>query len=150
VGATVLSALSEAGWFEGRRFDATGWIDLLGSVGYVVHDLARRIYGEFGGLTIESSPARVPSSSLWIDPVDACIDSFDESRVVANRLGVGVAPLGMWSVQFRSYIGADGRVLAVAPSTVWELGGSFAEALTYVVDGDGGPGRATRAEWLNA
>ncbi|WP_406273553.1 hypothetical protein OH779_37440 [Actinacidiphila glaucinigra] len=54
----------------------------------------------------------------------------------------------MWSSQFRSYVAVSGRVVAVGPNAVWQLGASFAEALTYVVDDDGGGSRAERAEWL--
>ncbi len=54
----------------------------------------------------------------------------------------------MWSVQFRSYIAASGRVVAVGPNVLWPLGSTFAEALAYVVDGDAGVNRAEQAGWL--
>ncbi|GGR17610.1 hypothetical protein GCM10010251_37000 [Streptomyces aurantiogriseus] len=54
----------------------------------------------------------------------------------------------MWSVQYRSYIAASGRVIAVGPNVLWHLGATFAEALVYVVDGDGGADRTERADWL--
>jgi hypothetical protein len=54
----------------------------------------------------------------------------------------------MWSVQYRSYVAASGRVIAVGPNVLWHLGSTFAEALACVVDGDAGADRAERADWL--
>lgn len=54
----------------------------------------------------------------------------------------------MWSIQYRSYVAASGRVIAVGAGFMWQLGTSFAEALTYVVEGDGGADRTERAAWL--
>ncbi len=83
-----------------------------------------------------------------MDPVDACIDSAGEASRLARRFGENHSPLGMWSVQFRTYVAESGRVLAVGPMSVWVLGSTFAEALAYVVVGDGGGNRAEQAPWL--
>ncbi len=45
--------------------------------------MAVGVWAEFGELTIRSCPARVPASSLRIDPVDACVDTAAE----ASKLG---------------------------------------------------------------
>ncbi|MGW1785598.1 SUKH-3 domain-containing protein [Streptomyces sp. NPDC002143] len=71
----VREALRRGGWSEGRRVDTSGWVEELKGVGYEPHPLALRIWAEFGGLTIRSVPSREPGSRLYIDPVDACIDS---------------------------------------------------------------------------
>jgi hypothetical protein len=122
---------------------------MLEATGFELNDLSRRIWAEFGDLTIESSEARFPSSSLHVDPVDACIDAPDEASTLKRKLGENYSPLGMWSVQFRSYISESGRAIAVGPRVMWELGLSFAEALDFVVNGDGGKDRARRVDWLN-
>ena len=44
-------------------------------------------------------------------------------------------------MRYRSYIGVSGRVIAVGPKALSYLGTTFAEALTYVVDGDAGADR---------
>ncbi|MFD5212489.1 hypothetical protein ACFWNF_36760 [Streptomyces anulatus] len=44
--------------------------------------------------------------------------------------------------------GGERRVIAVGAGFMWQLGTSFAEALTYVVEGDGGADRTERAAWL--
>lgn len=121
---------------------------MLEAAGFQLNDLALRVWAEFGGLTIRSSEVRVPPSSLHIDPVDACIDAFDEAELLSRRFDRNYSPLGMWSVQFRSYIGGDGRVIAVGPQVLWELGLSFSEALDFVVNGEAGVDRAESAEWL--
>ncbi|MFC9672687.1 SUKH-3 domain-containing protein [Streptomyces sp. NPDC056949] len=109
---------------------------------------AVEVWAEFGELTIKSCPARVPASSLRIDPVDACVDTAAEAFKLRHRYAENYSPLGMWSVQFRSYIAASGRVVAVGPNFLWPLGSTFAEALAYVVDGDAGVNRAEQADWL--
>ncbi|MBO7935687.1 MULTISPECIES: SUKH-3 domain-containing protein [Streptomyces] len=144
----VREALRRAGWTEGRQVDVSHWVEELEAVGYRPHPLARRIWSEYGGLTVRSAPEREPGSSLYIDPVDACIDSFEESVTIGDRYGEDFSPLGMWSSQFRSYVSASGTVVAVTVRTVWDLGASFAEALAYTVEGDGRGSRARRADWL--
>jgi hypothetical protein len=140
--------LLAAGWADGRRFDSSVWVEALEEVGFELNPLALQIWSEFGALTISSSETRVPASSLYIEPMDACIDSFEEAVKLTRRFGENFSPLGMWSVQFRSYVGASGRVVAVGPLVLWELGSSFSAALTYVVNGDMGGSRAQRADWL--
>ncbi|WP_329154622.1 SUKH-3 domain-containing protein [Streptomyces anulatus] len=147
-GPSVLEALGAAGWSAGRRVDTGTWTRKLVAAGFELNDVATAAWAEFGELTIKSSPARVPSSSLHVDPVDACIDASEEARKLRRRYGENYSPLGMWSIQYRSYVAASGRVIAVGAGFMWQLGTSFAEALTYVVDGDGGAGRAERAAWL--
>ncbi|MFE4539006.1 SUKH-3 domain-containing protein [Streptomyces scopuliridis] len=144
----MLEALRTAGWRSGRRIDPETWTQQLMAAGFKFNDVATAVWAEFGELTIESSPARVPSSSLRLDPVDACIDASAEAQRLRRQFGENYSPLGMWSIQYRSYVAASGRVIAVGPGILWELGTSFAEALIYVVDGDGGADRAERAAWL--
>lgn len=147
-GPSVWEALGAAGWSAGRRIDTEAWTRKLVAAGFEFNDVATAAWAEFGELTIKSSPARVPSSSLHLDPVDACIDASEEARKLRHRYGENYSPLGMWSIQYRSYVAASGRVIAVGAGFMWQLGTSFAEALTYVVEGDGGAGRAERAAWL--
>ncbi|MFJ6405876.1 SUKH-3 domain-containing protein [Streptomyces hydrogenans] len=147
-GPSVGEAVRAAGWSAGRRVDVVTWTRRLEAAGFEVNDVAAAVWAEFGGLTIKSSPVRVPSSSLRLDPVDACIDASAEARRLRRRYGENYSPLGMWSIQYTSYVAASGRVIAVGPGFVWQLGSTFAEALTYVVDGDGGANRTERAAWL--
>ncbi|WP_411109280.1 SUKH-3 domain-containing protein [Streptomyces sp. c-19] len=142
-----MEALTTAGWRAGRRMDTDTWTRRLAAAGFEFNDVATAIWAEFGALTISSSPTRVPSSSLHVDPVDACIDASEEARRLRRRYGENYSPLGMWSIQYRSYVAESGRVLAVGPGVQWHLGASFAEALTYVVDGDGGADRTERSAW---
>ncbi|MGW0556182.1 SUKH-3 domain-containing protein [Streptomyces sp. NPDC002926] len=134
-GSAVSSALMSAGWHRGRRVDASAWVDTLEAAGFEVHDLARLLWEEFGGLLIRSSKERDPGSSLRVDPVDACIDSLSESARLRENYGEVFSPLGMWSIQYRSYVSASGRVLAIGPGLEWELGRNFGEALEFVVCG---------------
>jgi hypothetical protein len=143
---SVVRALVAAGWFPHRRIDITSSVDFLEGAGFQLNGTALRVWEEFGELVIKSSADRVPASSLRVDPVDACIDALDEAVLLSRRLGQNYSPLGMWSVQFRSYIAADGKVIAVGTHTIWELGSSFTEAVTYVVTG--GEDRVHRADWL--
>ncbi|GKQ37525.1 SUKH-3 domain-containing protein [Streptomyces sp. A012304] len=145
---SVLDALSVAGWTADRQVATGEWTHQLTAAGFELNDAALGVWAEFGGLTIASSPARVPGSSLHIDPVDACIDTAAEASRLRLRYAENYSPLGMWSVQYRSYIAASGRVIAVGPNVLWHLGSTFAEALAYVVDGDGGADRTERADWL--
>jgi hypothetical protein len=148
-GPSVLEALGAAGWTAGRKIVTADWTHQLKAAGFELDDVALGVWAEFGELTIKSSPmARVPGSSLHIDPVDACIDTAEEASTLRRRYAENYSPLGMWSVQFRSYIAASGRVVAVGPNWLWPLGSTFVEALAYVVDGDGGVNRAEKADWL--
>jgi hypothetical protein len=144
----VLAALDTAGWYSGRRCEIAPWVDSLEAAGFEISELAQRIWAEFGGLAIRSLPTRVPSSSLRIAPEDACIDCLDEAHRLRDNLRVGYSPLGMWSIQFRSYIGDAGDVIAVGPGVRWELGETFSSALEYVVFGDGGGSREVETSWL--
>jgi hypothetical protein len=144
----VLRSLRSAGWVEGRRFDSSAWVEWLEGAGYEPSPLALQIWSALGGLTIASAESRVPASSLWVEPMDACIDSFEEAAKLERRFGEVYSPLGMWSVQYRSYVSVSGRVVAVGPLVVWDLGSSFAEALAYIVKGDAGGSRAQQADWL--
>ncbi|OOQ48125.1 hypothetical protein AFM16_36710 [Streptomyces antibioticus] len=147
-GPSVWEALRIAGWSAGRRIDTEIWTRQLVTAGFTLNDVATAVWAEFGNLKIKSSPARVPSSSLHLDPVDACIDASEEAQRLGRRYGENFSPLGMWSIQYKSYVAASGRVIAVGPGVLWQLGTSFAEALTYVVDGDAGADRTERAPWL--
>lgn len=131
----VRDSLEAAGWHSGRRIDISGWVDLLEGQGFQLNAKALRIWENFGGLEILSSPVRDPQSSLHIDPVDACIDAGAESQRLAAIHGAGFSPLGMWSIQYRTWIADSGRVLAVGPGITWELGESFPDALRFVVIG---------------
>jgi hypothetical protein len=144
----VLDALGVAGWTAGRKIAIEDWTQQLTTAGFELNDTAVGVWAEFGELTINSSPARVTASSLRIDPVDACVDAAAEASRLRHRYAENYSPLGMWSVQYRSYIAASGRVVAVGPSVLWRLGSTFAEALAYVVDGDAGADRTERAPWL--
>jgi hypothetical protein len=110
-------------------------VEALEVRGFQVSDLALSIWREFGGLRIRSSPVRDPASSLHVDPVDSCIDAAVESERLADTYGAVYSPLGMWSIQYRSWIADTGRVLAVGPGVIWELGVSFSDALQFVVVG---------------
>ena len=55
--------------------------------------------------------------------------------MLRSRHGVGYSPLGLWSVQFRAYVGDDGRVIATQLGQEHLLGGGVAEALEFVVRG---------------
>ncbi|MGW1728941.1 SUKH-3 domain-containing protein [Streptomyces sp. NPDC002306] len=144
----MLDALGVAGWTAGRKIATGEWAQQLEAAGFELNDTAITVWAEFGELTIKSCPARVPASSLHMDPVDACVDTAAEASKLRYRYAENYSPLGMWSVQFRSYIAASGRVVAVGPNVLWPLGSTFAEALTYVVEGDAGVNRAERAGWL--
>ncbi|MFE3905921.1 SUKH-3 domain-containing protein [Streptomyces sp. NPDC059153] len=144
----MLDALGVAGWTAGRKIATGDWTQQLTAAGFELNGVAVGVWAEFGELTIKSCPARVPASSLRIDPVDACVDTAAEASKLRHRYAENYSPLGMWSVQFRSYISASGRVVAVGPNFLWPLGSTFAEVLAYVVDGDAGVNRAEQADWL--
>ncbi|MFD5116085.1 SUKH-3 domain-containing protein [Streptomyces sp. NPDC058391] len=148
VNPSVARALHGAGWFEGRVTDVSGWVRSLEGAGFELNDLALRVWREFGELTIASSESRVPVSSLLIDPKDACIDAVDEASKLSQEFGENYSPLGMWSIQFRSYISAGGRVVAIGLLDMRELGLSFSEAVDYVVNGDSGGRCWQQADWL--
>ncbi|MFD8975416.1 MULTISPECIES: SUKH-3 domain-containing protein [unclassified Streptomyces] len=135
----VRDSLEAAGWHPERQVDITRWVDMLEERGFRLNALALRIWENLGGLRIRSSPVRDPQSSLYIDPVDACIDAPEESEKLAEVYGASFSPLGMWSIQHRSWISESGRVLAIGPGIVWELGTSFPEVLHFVVIGEAPP-----------
>jgi hypothetical protein len=145
-GPSVSEALGGAGWTAGPKIATASWTQQLTGAGFELNDVALGVWAEFGELTIKSSSVRVSCSSLHIDPVDACIDTAEEAATLRRRCAENYSPLGMWSVQLRSYIAA--RVVAVGPNWLWPLGSTFVEALAYVVDGDGGVNRAEQADWL--
>ncbi|MDX2708279.1 SUKH-3 domain-containing protein [Streptomyces sp. PA03-6a] len=147
-GPSVRAALGVAGWTPGRTVATEHWRRQLTAAGFEPDDAAVAVWAEFGGLTIRSSPARRPGSSLHVDPVDACVDTAEEASTLRRHYAENHTPLGMWSSQFCCYRAAGGRVIAVGPNVVWHLGATFAEALTYIVDGDGGGSRAEPADWL--
>jgi hypothetical protein len=148
-GEGVGIALREAGWLPGRSVDVTKWVQQLESVGYPVSPYARQVWAEFGNLNIRSLSSRVPKSSLRVDPVDAGIDTVDEAQRLAVRLQATFAPLGMWSSQFRAYVGDQGRVVAVGPRSAWFLGDTIESALRFIVEGEGrGITRPDIEEWI--
>ncbi|MFD9437170.1 SUKH-3 domain-containing protein [Streptomyces sp. NPDC060002] len=144
----MLDALGVAGWTAGRKIATGDWTQQLTAAGFELNDAAVEVWAEFGELTVKSCPARVPASSLHIDPVEACVDTAAEASKLRHRYAENYNPLGMWSVQFRSYIADSGRVVAVGPNVLWSLGSTFSEALAYVVDGDADVNRAEQADWL--
>ena len=145
---SVVAALHQAGWAAGRQFDSSTWLDMLENAGFEINGQARCAWSEFGDLTIRSSESRAPASSLRIDPVDACIDSIDEFIKLRRELALNYSPLGMWSVQFRAYIGSNGKVIAIGPKTMWNLGDSLVEALSFIVNGNGSGNHAESVEWF--
>ncbi|MET9116080.1 SUKH-3 domain-containing protein [Streptomyces longwoodensis] len=143
----MLEALGAAGWTAGRKIATGGWTEQMAAAGFELNEAAVGVWTEFGGLMIRSCPARVPASSLHIDPVDACVDTAAEASGLRRRYAENYSPLGMWSVQFGSYIAASGSVVAVGPKVLWPLGSTFLEALTYVLDGDTSV-NPEQADWL--
>ncbi|MGW0189398.1 SUKH-3 domain-containing protein, partial [Streptomyces sp. NPDC003362] len=121
-GPSVLDALGTAGWTAGRKIATGDWAQQLKAAGFELNDAAVGVWVEFGELTIKSCPARVPASSLHVDAVAACIDTAAEASKLRRRYAENYSPLGTWSVQFRSYIAASGRVVAVGPNVLWPLG----------------------------
>src|ERR1044072_2617970 len=121
-GPSVLEALTLAGWTAGRHVATADWTQRLTAAGFELNDAASRVWAEFGGLRVARSPDPAPASSLHVDPVDACIDTVTEAAALKRRYTENYSPLGMWSVQFRSYIAESGRVVAVGPAVLWHLG----------------------------
>ncbi|MFF2040448.1 SUKH-3 domain-containing protein [Kitasatospora sp. NPDC058170] len=146
--ADVRTALLAAGWFEGRRYETATWRRQLVAAGFEINDLAVRVWSEFGMLRVVSSSLREQGCSIVVDPADACIDTMDEAAEIAGRLGQNYSPLGMWSSQFRAYIGVDGHTIAIGPASLWNLGDSFAEALKATVLGRPGVDRPESIDWL--
>lgn len=136
VNPEVTAALFEAGWREGRDVDVSGWVRRLEGSGFRLNGHAVRAWRSLGGLTIQSRADREPASSLHVDPWDACGDRVEEGDMLRRRHGVGYSPLGLWSVQFRAYVGDDGRVIATQLGQEYLLGSGVAEALEFVVLGD--------------
>ena len=144
----VRRAVMEAGWHEGRQFDTTTWTAKLSRAGFEINDLAQRLWLDLGGLTINGLPDRTDSSSLLIDPVDACIDAIEETRSLSQFIGENCSPLGMWSVQFRTYCSESGYIFAVWPRTIWDLGRTIPTAFEYVVLGGDRQGRERAAPFI--
>jgi len=132
----VAAALLDAGWRAGRDIDVTDWVRRLEGSGFHLNGHALRAWRSLGGLTIRSGADRVPASSLRVDPVDACAGCAEEGATLRSRHGVGYSPLGLWSAQFRAYVGDDGRVIATQIGQEYLLGGGVDEALEFVVRGD--------------
>lgn len=131
----VTAALLDAGWHEGRDVDVSDWVRRLEEGGFSLNDQAVSVWRSLGGLTIRSSDDREPASSLRIDPVDACGDRVEESEMLRDRHGIDYSPMGLWSEQFRAYIGDDGRVIATQLGQEYLLGNGVPEALEFVVSG---------------
>lgn len=131
----ILFALNKAGWAPDRAIDISVWIETLEAVGFEINSRARCLWTEFGGLHIRSSSLQRCGSSLAIDPVDACIDAADEANRLLEEYAENHSPLGMWSIQYRTYVAATGRIIAIGPGGDWELGKNLLEALNFVVRG---------------
>jgi hypothetical protein len=138
----VIKALKAAGWYEGRSYPIEKWVEALRAQGFTLNAPAVQVWREFGGLTILSASSRSPSSSMVIDPVDACIDSADEAAELGVRHGINYSPLGMWSGRFKVYIGEDKRLIASDLGQELLLGLSVEQSLEFVVLG--GPGGVRR------
>jgi hypothetical protein len=59
--------------------------------------------------------------------VDACVDTVEAAVSLRRRFGEGFSLLGMWSVQFRSYVAAGGCVVAVGSNVLWHMGATLAK-----------------------
>jgi hypothetical protein len=132
----VTAALVDAGWHEGRDVDVTDWVRRLEGGGFHLNDHGVRVWRSLGGLTVRSGVDREPGSSLHVDPVGACGDRLEEGYMLRDRHGVGYCPLGLWSEQFRAYVGDDGSVIATQLGQEYLLGRGVTEALEFVVRGD--------------
>lgn len=132
----VTAALFDAGWHEGRSIDVSGWVRRLEDGGFHLNGHAVRAWRSLGGLTIRSIADREPPSSLYVDPWESCGDRVEEGDMLRSRHGVGYSPLGLWSAQFRAYVGDDGRVIATQLGQEYLLGSGVAETLEFVVIGD--------------
>lgn len=131
----IRAALERAGWSQSRSIDISPWVEILETAGFEINASASLIWQELGGLDIKSSSRREPRSSLRIDPVDACIDAAGEAARLGRKYGEVHSPLGLWSLQYRTYVGSGGRVIAVGPGGEWKLGDNIMEALTFVIIG---------------
>ncbi|MFD3503580.1 FAD-dependent oxidoreductase [Streptomyces sp. NPDC058678] len=107
----MLDALGVAGWTSGRKISTEEWTQQLTGAGFELNDLAIGIWAEFGGLTIKSSPARVPGSSLHLDPVDACIDAAAEAATLRHRYGENYSPR-RWRVAMSALAPLNRQALA--------------------------------------
>ena len=132
----VAAALFDAGWHQGRNIDVSDWVRRLEDGGFHLNGHAVQAWRALGGLTIRSRADREPPSSFYVDPWDSCGDRVEEGDMLRSRHGVDYSPLGLWSAQFRAYVGDDGRVIATQLGQEYLLGSGVAEALEFVVLGD--------------
>ncbi|SCL45506.1 SUKH-3 immunity protein [Micromonospora citrea] len=132
----VLNALLEVGWFPGRMFDTLPWEQLLSRAGVPINGRALEIWKEFGELRIRRSTVEKPSS-LKVDPVEASSGLPDDADRLRSDYGEVLSPIGMWSVQYPSYVAESGWVMAIGPGWDWLLGRSFSETLDLVILGVG-------------
>ena len=132
---TVVDGLTAAGWFPGREVDYSSWIGVLEREGFVLSQVALRVWAELGGLKVVRQGGDRPSS-LRFDPVDAASGVVSEARRLGEDYGENLSPIGLWSSQYRCYIAESGWVMAVGPGWDWKLGDDLEEALDLVVTGD--------------
>ncbi|WP_306210265.1 SUKH-3 domain-containing protein [Actinoplanes sp. RD1] len=130
----VRQALIAAGWTADRQIDVADWVRRFESQGFTINEPTLAAWREFGNLRVRRNSVDRPSSFLF-DPIDASDGLVGRAKRLSDDYGENLSPLGMWSVQYPSYMAASGWVMAIGPGWDWELGRTLDDMLDLVAMG---------------
>ncbi len=131
---TVKTTLEAAGWTPERRVSVQPWVETLSEEGFTMHPRAVAVLENFGGLVID--PPKLENKffgraeDFHLDPVKGASGDFDRVEYWEKRLQTKLAPLGKRSEDIL-LMAEDGRILTCSCTELWQIAGSFEEALEF-------------------
>ncbi|WP_049895212.1 SUKH-3 domain-containing protein [Paenibacillus antibioticophila] len=136
----IREILQNAGWFEGRNVDISGYVEFLNEEEYFVFERAADFLTEYGGLTIQfENPKRLGSYlHLTIDPINAGKSILRElSKRYENHCKESFVIIGEVSLMDMTwYISSTGAFYGGNDDFLIRLGDNFCQSVLNLISGE--------------
>ncbi|MEN2776016.1 SUKH-3 domain-containing protein [Acetivibrio clariflavus] len=130
----VKDILIKNGWYSGRKFDATKWFNELADEGYVLHNYAREIIEELGGISVcEQRCGNYSGASFDFNAYYAGIGEFDRIGEYESATKEKLYPIGRMCDSI-VYASETGKIYFGDWAELFLCGNSIEEYLNNLFD----------------
>jgi len=105
----VLNILEKQGWYPGRTYDFSRWLDSLSQEGYVCFDYAEQVLRSLGGISVNDAGDKAHMSAQFcFNALEASgeFDRIEDFQEIANE---ELYPIGLMAQAF-AYVGKSKKI----------------------------------------